>query len=64
MKRLMKQMEMSTVIEKVSKLKFDDVVGLSKAKGALNESVVLPMLLPTLMGDLQTWQAILLFGVS
>ena len=45
------------------KVTFDDVAGLEKAKGTLQEAIVIPLLYPHLFtGGRRPWQRILLYG--
>jgi len=62
------EMELATAIERdivVANLnvKFDDIGGLHDAKRAINEAVVLPLILPEFFTGLrQPWKGVLLFG--
>lgn len=45
-------------------VKWDDVAGLEKAKGTLQEAVILPTKFPQLfVGKIKPWSGILLYGV-
>jgi len=62
------EMELATAIERDIviadlKVKFEDIGGLDDAKRAINEAVVLPLLLPEFFTGLRTpWKGVLLFG--
>lgn len=61
-KKLMNQLEGAIVIEK-PEVKWSDVAGLSGAKEALKEAVILPIKFPHLFtGNRKPWKGILLFG--
>lgn len=53
----------SCVVTEKPNVKWDDVCGLSKAKEALKEAVILPMKFPQLFeGNRKPWKGILLYG--
>eukprot|EP00730_Choanoeca_flexa_P015837 TRINITY_DN7363_c0_g1_i1.p1 TRINITY_DN7363_c0_g1~~TRINITY_DN7363_c0_g1_i1.p1 ORF type:complete len:433 (+),score=100.38 TRINITY_DN7363_c0_g1_i1:61-1359(+) len=61
-KALMAALQSAVVIEKPN-IKWDDVAGLTGAKEALQEAVILPMRLPHLfVGKRKPWRGILLYG--
>ncbi|KAH9407188.1 Vacuolar protein sorting-associated protein 4A [Tyrophagus putrescentiae] len=61
-KKLMNQLEGAIVMEKPN-VKWSDVAGLSGAKEALKEAVILPIKFPHLFtGNRKPWKGILLFG--
>lgn len=58
----MKETLLSTLVTEKPNVKWEDVAGLFKAKEALKECVVLPMMFPQLFEGRALWKGILLYG--
>lgn len=54
----------SAIVTEKPNVKWSDVAGLEKAKGTLQEAVILPTKFPQLfVGKIRPWAGILLYGV-
>lgn len=53
------------IVRETPNVRWDDIAGLEKAKGSLQEAVILPMKFPEIfVGQRKPWKGILLYGVK